>query len=183
MPEVASEAGVSRATIYRYFASEEALLIEATLDRLVPDVDETLKAGGTDVGDRAARLTQSFYDHAADNETAFRAYLRAMLEPTGEGAAAPRITRGGRRTEAFEKVLVTADSSLDQATRERLVCALSALTGIEALIVMKDICGLDNARAREVLTWAARTLLEATLDGPGRGRLPSPSETSSSGES
>lgn len=42
---------------------------------------------------------------------------------------------------------------------KKLVSALSLLTGIETIVVLKDVCGLDAADARETTLWAAKTLL------------------------
>jgi len=166
MERVAEEAGVSRATAYRYFPSEEMLLIEATLDRMVPALDAMVDDASRDPVEKAVDLTRTFYDLAADQEPGFRLYLRATLETGVEGKAA--ASRGGRRPESFQAVLEPLRDRVDAATLERLTCALSALTGIEALIVAKDVCRLDTDRGREAMVWAARTLLRAALaSGPG----------------
>ena len=44
-----------------------------------------------------------------------------------------------------------------------LVAALSLCMGIEALIVLQDVCGLEAAEAVEVSRWAAQALLQAGL--------------------
>jgi hypothetical protein len=40
-----------------------------------------------------------------------------------------------------------------------LTNALSLLTGVEALVVMKDVCELPDKDAKKVLRWAAQALL------------------------
>ncbi|HMA00730.1 MAG: hypothetical protein ACM34L_09445 [Gemmatimonas sp.] len=47
---------------------------------------------------------------------------------------------------------------------ERLVSALAMCVGIEALIVLRDLRGLDEGDAQEVSRWAARTLLRESLE-------------------
>jgi hypothetical protein len=46
---------------------------------------------------------------------------------------------------------------------KRLVHALSLLTGIEALVVMRDVCELSPKEGEKVLRWAAQTLLSGAL--------------------
>lgn len=52
---------------------------------------------------------------------------------------------------------------LDESTFERLVSGLALCVGIEALLVLRDIRGLDLAAAEEVSRWVARSLLHASL--------------------
>jgi len=158
MTAIAQEAEVSRATIYRYFPSEEALLVEAALHRSVPDLESVQQKTHTP-GELAVEVVKLFYDFAADNERPFRHFLRAVVENSDDDIE--QAARGGRRVEALTLALGTADSSLVRS--ENLRCALAALTGIESLIVMKDVCGLSTERGREVVTWAAEALVRAAL--------------------
>ena len=48
-----------------------------------------------------------------------------------------------------------------------LIAGLSLLIGTEAMYVLRDICRLERDEASSVTAWAARTLIVATLDGPG----------------
>ena len=41
-----------------------------------------------------------------------------------------------------------------------------AISGMEALITLKDVCGLDPADGRRSLEWAARTLVQAVMRSP-----------------
>src|SRR4051812_50019922 len=43
--EVAEAAGVSRRTAYRYFPTQEQLLVESSLEQLRPEVEAALQAG------------------------------------------------------------------------------------------------------------------------------------------
>jgi ABC-type lipoprotein export system ATPase subunit len=52
---------------------------------------------------------------------------------------------------------------LTGAQQRRLKAALALAGGVEALVVMKDVCRLDDAEAQEVLRWVATVLLEAGL--------------------
>ena len=68
-----------------------------------------------------------------------------------------------RRIAWIEAALAPVRDQLDPARFERLVHALAVVMGWEALIVERDICGLDAAGAEELSVWAARALLEAVL--------------------
>ena len=37
------------------------------------------------------------------------------------------------------------------------------MTGIESLVVLRDVCGLEHPEARGTMGWAVRTLVEAAL--------------------
>ncbi len=47
---------------------------------------------------------------------------------------------------------------------ERLVSALAMVIGLEALLVLRDIRGLDRAGMEEVSRWATKALLHASLE-------------------
>ena len=68
--------------------------------------------------------------------------------------------RGNRRG-LLELATVTAKSPLGPAARERLAQSLSLLFGIESIIVLKDIWGLDDTGAAEIAAWAATALERA----------------------
>jgi len=46
---------------------------------------------------------------------------------------------------------------------ERLAAAVAVVIGWEAMIVLHDVCGLDDERERTVVMWMARVLVEAML--------------------
>lgn len=166
--EVADAALVSRATAYRYFPTQELLLFEATLESAATDIGEQL-AVASPSDDPAVRLdtvVQVLQRVTLENESAFRTLLRLSLSQaadeqnpdTSEGRM-----RGGRRIDWIIAALAPRRSELEknpQAFR-RLVSALSLCLGIEALIVQRDICGLEADEAVEVSRWAAQVLLAA----------------------
>jgi alkylhydroperoxidase family enzyme len=54
--------------------------------------------------------------------------------------------------------------------RRRLLASALALTlGPDSLVIMKDVCRLEDAEAVAVLRWAAVALLRAGLDEEGLG--------------
>jgi hypothetical protein len=92
------------------------------------------------------------------NEAAFRTMLRLSVEPAEQASAAAR-RRAGRRLAWAALALEPLADRLEPAAQQRLVAALALLMGIETLVVLKDVCGLDEAAAEEVVRWAAQTLL------------------------
>jgi len=164
---VAETAEVSRATAYRYFPSERALALELQLELTLPSMDAILGARG-DPQHRAAHVQRVFHDHAVRNEAAFRHFLSAVHELRLAGRAQDLPRRGGRRVEALEDVLAPLGKQLGAHTLENLRCGLAMLVGVEALLVLQDVCGLDPERAGEVGEWAVRTLIRGALaDAPG----------------
>lgn len=159
VPDAAAAAEVSRATAYRYFPSQAALL-EAVLDeRLDHLIDDTQRAPGKPL----SRLVDEAVDALRANEAALRAALRLSLSewPPGRGASAATgrpISRGGRIA-MLEAALRQHD--LDETERERLVMSLSLVFGIEAWVVLKDIWRVDDETAKDVILWTARAIMAA----------------------
>jgi len=169
--EAADAARVSRATAYRYFPTQEYLRYEATLDSAKTNINHLLEAAAPsdDPAVRLDRLAQALQQVTLEQEAAFRTLLRLSLDAHAAGepnsAATDERLRGGRRIRWIEEALASAGSAFerDPATFRRLVAGLSLCMGIEALIVLQDVCGLDAGQATEVSRWAAQALLQAGL--------------------
>jgi hypothetical protein len=65
--------------------------------------------------------------------------------------------------EWIESALSPWRERLGPARSRRLVAALAMVVGWEALIVQRDVCGLTASEGEELSVWAARALLNATL--------------------
>jgi hypothetical protein len=81
--------------------------------------------------------------------------------PADEINGVPR--RGYRRVEWIGAALAPLRERMDASSYERLVSALSLVVGWEAMLVLRDLRGLDPAAEIDVSTWAARALLTAAL--------------------
>jgi AcrR family transcriptional regulator len=168
--EVADAALVSRATAYRYFPTQEYLLFEAALESTRSDIDRELDED-TPPEDPEARLEMLIHalqQRIVHKEAAFRTMLRLSLEKYPEdeghsGGSSPSRLRGGGRVRWIEKALTPVRGRLEEPEFRRLVAALSLCMGIEALVVLRDVCVLEASEAEDVLRWAARTLLRASL--------------------
>ena len=61
-------------------------------------------------------------------------------------------------------------SAMPPRVFNRLIQALTTLTGIEALVTLRDVCNLSLDEAGDVQEWGARALLSAALrEMPGVG--------------
>lgn len=163
--EVADAAGVSRATAYRYFPTQESLLAEV----IVPDL-EAAQAAGMLPEDLEGRLEAAFttiWASCIANEAAYRTVLRRGLERPPGGSVdreeEASSIRAGRRVRWLRKALAPAREQMDEESFERLVGAICLCVGIESLVVLRDVCGLGAEEAEEVARWAARALLTASL--------------------
>ena len=170
--EVADAAFVSRATAYRYFPTQEYLLFEAALESTRSDIDRELEENTLpeDPEARLEMLIDTLQKRIIDKEAAFRTMLRLSLEQYPEeveeqygGEAAPSRLRGGGRVRWIEKALAPVRERFEEQDFRRLVAALSLCMGIEALVVLRDVCALESSEAEEVLRWAARRLLRCSL--------------------
>lgn len=175
----AQAAGISRATAYRYFPTQDSLLLEA--GRITPaaePVDALLEAlPGDDPEADLLAVQDCFYRIVLSQElamrTALRTYLDTWISARGSGAQAPPV-REGRRMRWLDKVLAPARRELTAAQFRRLRAALALTLGTDALVVMKDVCRMGSDKeALEVLRWSAKALLHTGLAEAGaRKRKP-----------
>lgn len=167
--EAAELAKVSRATAYRYFPTQEALLVEvAELNPTVASVEASFPALAllSDPEARLTRLLDAFnpilFAKQAPIRTALRVYLDTWFAARRAGEDNPAV-REGRRVRWLDEVLEPVRAALPPPAWSRLRAALSLTLGPEAMIVMKDVCRLDDAEAQAVLRWSAIALLRAAL--------------------
>jgi AcrR family transcriptional regulator len=159
--EVADAAGVSRRTAYRYFAGPEQLVTEALLEGLRSDVEHQIDAGtpGEDMPTRVDRLVGAMHDVTRSNEQLLRQMIRFTVDRGQIETGVP--PRPSRRLEYVDQALAPLRDQLDPAQFDRLLHATAVVVGIEARIVLQDICGLDDREALETERWAAQALLAA----------------------
>jgi AcrR family transcriptional regulator len=160
LEDVAAEALVSRATVYRYFTSPEQLMSEAALDLAAPH-PETLFAKDAST-DPVARLEKA--DEALDamvyaNEMALRALVITALQRKLNGDQVQ--VRQNRRTPLIEAALAPARKEFKPAQLAMLRKAMALVLGTESMLAFKDVLGLDEAETRRVKRWMIRALVDA----------------------
>jgi len=169
--EAAERAGVGRTTAYRYFPSQDALLVELALNADVADLEERVgqPVPAAEAVDRTLEVLAAFNRRVFDEEvryrTALRSYLDQWLAGVGSGEDEPPVVREGRRRRWVETTLGSRRDDVDPADFDRLVAALGLVCGAEAMVALRDTARLGAEEAQDVLAWAARVLVEATL-GP-----------------
>ncbi|MHB1511476.1 MAG: TetR/AcrR family transcriptional regulator [Acidimicrobiales bacterium] len=166
VPAAAELAGVSRATAYRYFPNNDAVVLHATMSLADNPLDDTDWAPSTDtspseLGDRADALVRATGAWAFDHETELRTMLRLSLEPDREEVQPRRgLTNRGRWIAALLQGL---PGDVPPAARDRLAAALIPIFGSDAVVWTTDIANLTRNEAIELLAWMARALIAATL--------------------
>jgi AcrR family transcriptional regulator len=166
--QAAEVALVSRTTAYRYFPTQESLLLDVAMSVDVDEIEQlvALPVTADEARERTVAVLDTFNRHVFDAETkyrtALRLYLDLWLQAAATGDDSP-VIREGRRRRWFEASLAPLQSRVDAAEWERLITALCVLSGPEALTVLRDVCQLDQDTARTITRWAAETLIGATL--------------------
>lgn len=169
----AEHARMSRATAYRYFPTQESLLLEVSdVTPMVAPVEELLaRQSGDDAQARLAELLDAFNPIVVAQEvplrTALRVYIDTWLDARRKGAPLPKV-REGRRMRWLDSALEPARRELPRAAWRRLRAAVALTMSIDALVVMKDVVQLDDKEALDVLRWAALALLRAAIQEAGK---------------
>lgn len=169
--EVADAAGVSRRTAYRYFLTQEQLLVEASLERLRPQVEAAVAA--------VSRLDLSVGEYAPARDVAwaqarldatidimnrliveYEPLLRTIQRLTASGEASPGIRpRGSRRVDWLTAAVEPVRGRLGPERFARLVSALVTCVGFDSFFVLRDVRGLSVEEAGRVTRWMATTAL------------------------
>ena len=156
--DAAEAAAVSRATAYRYFPNRRALLVAAH-----PEVEATDLLGDDapqDARERLDRTISELIRLTVETEPQLRTMLRLSLEP---GPRHELLLRQGRAIKWIEQALAPLQARLDPAQLHRLVIAIRAACGIEALVWLTDVAGLSRQEASELMRWSALALLRTAL--------------------
>lgn len=163
----AERAAVSRTTAYRYFPNQRALLFAN-----YPELEEPSLLDGEAPADPFARLElviESVGRQLIEHEAELRTMLRLSLEsPAPSPGTLP--LRQGRVIGWIEDALAPVRDRMSAAELRRLVLAIRATFGIEALVWLTDVGGVSSEEAVEIMGSSARTLArsaigDATLDG------------------
>ena len=165
----AEAAKVSRATAYRYFPTPESLQLEVAgvtpAYAAVEALAQTME--GDDVEARLLRFLEQFnattFAEEARMRMALKVYLDTWFATRGDGDQPPPV-REGRRMRWLGRVLEPVRRGTTKQQWRRLQAALALTGGTDAMVIMKDVCRLDDREAQNVLLWAARALLRAGLD-------------------
>jgi AcrR family transcriptional regulator len=164
--ETAAYARISKRTAYRYFVSQAHLLADASLEALRPvmgaAIGKAIETG--DARERLAALAAAMNQLALTHEPALRIMMRSALDRGLTATPATPRQRGQRRLDWVETALAPVRAQLTGPDYDRLVAALVVSLGVDALIILRDICGLGMDQILSVMVWTAHSLLDAALD-------------------
>ncbi len=159
--DVAEAAGVSRATSYRYFPSQAALVGAVVDEALGPILDWRPSSARTD--ERVADLLEVSLHRIGAFEATFRAALRLSLDHwaktrSGTLGVEPPLSRG-HRVELLRDAVSTLRGTVEDSELDRLTKALSLVFGIEAFVVLKDIWKMEQDEVERTIAWVAEALI------------------------
>ena len=176
--DVAEAAEVSRATAYRYFPSQAAL-VHAVVDAGLGPILEW-KSESQDAEERVRDLLALSMPRIAEFEATFRAALKLSLDQWARRRAGtlgdePPFARG-HRVAVLQAAIAPLHKTLGEKKFQRLAQALSLSYGLETLLVLQDMWGLDFDAAQDVAQWTASALVRAALADapPARATAPKP---------
>ncbi len=163
--DVAEAAGVSRATAYRYFPSQ-ADLVHAVVDEALGPILEW-QSDSADATERVETLLAETMPRIIEFEATFKAALKLSLEQWARRRAGtlgeePPFKRG-HRIDLLQEALAPVRKTLPRGQYQRLARALSLVYGLEAVIVLKDLWGLDDGEVQAVTQWTARALVRGAV--------------------
>jgi AcrR family transcriptional regulator len=169
--QAADAAQVARATAYRYFPNQRALLVAT-----YPEIDQPSlleEPGSADPAERLDAVAASITRQMVQHEPELRTMLRLSLDPDPEQRGDLPL-RKGRRITWVADALSPLEGQMPEPELERIVHAIAAVLGIEVLVWLTDIAGHSREAATELMRWSARALLASALAEHGgnapRGR-------------
>jgi AcrR family transcriptional regulator len=160
--ELAESAGVSRATAYRYFATQGELISAVVDESLGPIL--AWRSDATTAAERVDALMRDSYPRLEAYEVPLRAAVQMSLQQKAQARAGlPATERAfvrGNRIGRLRSAAAPLRAQLDDAQFDRVLQALSLLYGTEVFIVLKDIWHLELDAIVDVVQWAAGAILQ-----------------------
>lgn len=160
--EVAEAAMVSRATAYRYFRSLDELMADAFFERRLAGREETFARVSDDPAERLFAAEAAVNGVLMENERAMHLMARSFIDQWLDEAHQGDSSRPGRRLSLIDAALETLHEVPPQA-RRRLRNAAALAIGMEAVISLRDVCGLDRREARATARWALEAMVARAL--------------------
>jgi AcrR family transcriptional regulator len=159
--DVAKEALVSRATAYRFFSSDEALIAEAAIDVRTPTATQLFEGDTSlDPEQRLLKANAVMHDVVWKNQKQMRFIVARLLDQSNGSREMPRQNR---RTDFIKTALAPARDRFDAATYRKLCAAVALVIGAESMFVFHDVLQIEEAEARKVENWVVRVLTQAAL--------------------
>jgi AcrR family transcriptional regulator len=165
--EAALAAGISKRTAYRYFTSQDHMLADAALDALRLRMNEMFAAiaASTDVHARIATLAVALIRLTQTHEAELRVMMRASLDQGSNALGrVPTVpARGRRRLDWIEAALQPIHDQLPKDRYTRLVNSLAVCLGVDAVMVLRDVCGVTGVAAEDTMIGMATAIVDRAL--------------------
>jgi AcrR family transcriptional regulator len=165
--EAALAAGISKRTAYRYFTSQDHMLADAALDALRLRMNEMFAAiaASTDVHARIATLAVALSRLTQTHEAELRVMMRASLDQGSNALGrVPTVpARGRRRLDWIEAALQPIHDQLPKDRYTRLVNSLAVCLGVDAVMVLRDVCGVTGVAAEDTMIGMATAIVDRAL--------------------
>ena len=156
MENVAEKAGISRATIYRYYTNIDSISMDLILQLDVPKPDSFFgNDKETSENDTLLNIQKAYLDFSLRNEQTSRKFLAAVLASSN-----PQMRRGKNRINTLREYFKSTKTDLSEEEKEKLIHLSVLLMGIESIITAKDVCELDNETTFETLSWGLQMILK-----------------------
>ena len=159
--EIADEALVSRATVYRYFESIDDLLWQLHADRNSPDPRIAMSTAGDDLGKRMLAAEENVNAYLFEHQESTRTFERIMLERRIEGRATD-ADRPGRRFIQIDAAIEPLAEQLPAADVRLVRHALALAIGSQSLVALLDTAVLEPDVARTVTQFVCRAIASET---------------------
>ncbi|WP_340618497.1 TetR/AcrR family transcriptional regulator [Xenorhabdus entomophaga] len=166
--ELALEAGVSRATAYRYFPTQSDLIAATVSASLGPIL--TWRPQSEKTEERIAELLNFAYPRMFEHEGALRAALQVSLQQWAEvrslSSTEPKkkqLERGNRK-EILSMVTSPMKNSFSPELIDKVIKSFSVIYGSEIFLVLKDIWKLNNDQVIEIAKWMAKAIINQAIE-------------------
>lgn len=156
--DVADRAGLSHRTVYRHFATREALL-----DALLGWLERQIVERG------ALAIPEHADDLPGDIRRDYRILdeFASILGPVLKLGLVDRSYRHAHRTAGFLRALAEVTSGLDPATAEAVAWTIRLLASSNTCWVLREEADIDGVHSGEAVAWAIETLIGALRAGRG----------------
>lgn len=164
--ELAIEAGVSRATAYRYFPTQSDLIASTVNASLGPIL--TWRPSSQKTEERIDELLMFALPRMFEHEGALRAALQVSLQQWAQGRSLTqdpkekRLERGNRK-DILAMVTEPMKGEYPQEVIDKVIKAFSVIYGSEIFLVLKDIWKQEDAEVIELAQWMAKAVINQAV--------------------
>lgn len=164
--ELASEAGISRATAYRYFPTQSDLMTAAVDASLQPIVN--WEPHSETIPERIGELLEFACPLILKHEGALRLALLVSLQQWATECASPekrgkKWIPGIRCKEMLTKAMGPLNDHWTPEMGGKVLAACSLLYSAESLLMIKDAWNMNNQQVTQLMQWMGKAVLNQAM--------------------